>query len=107
MISRRLTLPALLLALALALPAAALAQEPTPGSEAPLSQDPPDTLPSDPDPTPEPDAPDTETGDEAEEPAPELPATGGEAVLVALLGVGMVAAGTGLRLRLDAHDELG
>ena len=85
----RLALLLLVLA-ALCLPSSALAQEePHGGDNPPALQGSPPVMQDDPD------------GDPA--PAPrgqQLPATGGETGLIALVGAGMVMMGFGLRLRL-------
>jgi LPXTG-motif cell wall-anchored protein len=69
---------------------------PTPEAQPPLSEDPPDGLGGD--------------DEESEEPAPEkaapLPETGIEAGLIALLGVGLLASGGGLRLTLRRDDAV-
>src|SRR5688500_18074395 len=103
---------ALLAVLALLLPATALAQDPTPtpgGEDQPqLSEDPPSQLDGgeeeEPGPEPTP-APEEEEDDKpsAKEREP-LPETGVEAGLVALLGLGLIASGTGLRLTLRRAD---
>ena len=114
MTARRL-IAALATTLALAAPGAALAQsagddqyedpfagETTPEPEPAPTLEPAPAAPAAPQPEPEP-APAPVTRAEAAA-AEELPATGVETTLVALLGAGMLLTGTGVRLRLRAGD---
>lgn len=87
----------LLLALLLAAPSAALAQT----DDEQLSDDPPATLNGDATPEPADDGAGEEAPAEAAPAGKELPDTGAEPMVVALLGGGLLLAGAGLRLRLE------
>ena len=102
---------ALLAVLILAAPASAPAAEPallaqiedatpTPAPQPPLSEEPPAPLSGDGGEEEEPAGGDGEEQPQAEE---SLPETGLEAGLLALLGLGLVASGGGLRLKLRRH----
>ena len=78
----RRTISAAVVALALALPGAAQAQDPPEGDDAPMLQGAPPA---------ESDAPSA---------SPRLPATGAEPGILALTGAGLLMMGFGLRLRL-------
>ena len=95
---------ALAAALACLLPAGgAWAQDPAgPGSQPPLSEDPPSPLNGNgPEPAPTPEPTPSPGGREERE----LPATGADALLTALAGLGLVAAGAGVRLTVPRADD--
>ena len=99
MVDPRRHAAALLAVLALLTPASALAQSPTPTPEPqpPLVDEFPGSEPDENEPE------ETEPADtESTEP---LADTGLEAGLVALLGLGLIASGGGLRVSLRAHDQ--
>jgi LPXTG-motif cell wall-anchored protein len=100
---------ALLAVLLLAAPASAAAEPtllaqiedatPTPQAQPPLSEDPPENLGGGDEQEPD------EADPEPKKAAP-LPKTGIESGLIALLGVGLIASGGGLRLTLRRDDAV-
>jgi LPXTG-motif cell wall-anchored protein len=92
MVDLRRHAAALIAVIALGAPATALAQSPTPEPQPPISSEPPEPLGT-PEATATP-APSRGTGKS------DLPNTGAEAGLMALLGLGLIASGGGLRATL-------
>src|SRR5687767_6694559 len=101
MVDPRRHAAALLAVLALLTPASALAQSPTPtpGSQPPLVDEIPEAEPE-----PGEDEPEETRPADTESTEP-LADTGLEAGLVALLGLGLIASGGGLRVSLRAHEQ--
>jgi LPXTG-motif cell wall-anchored protein len=95
MVGLRRNAAALVAVLALGIPAGALAQDPTPE---PLTEGPPTPLSGDATPTPT--AAPTATPAPKSDGTSDLPNTGAEAALTALLGLGLLAGGGGLRATL-------
>lgn len=113
MVDPRRHAAALVAVLALSAPGSALAQEPlllaqiedatpapAPQSQPPLSEEPPEALGGDGGNG----ATEEEPADPAEDAPEPLPDTGLEAGLVALLGLGLIASGSGLRVTLRRGD---
>jgi LPXTG-motif cell wall-anchored protein len=101
MVGLRRNAAALVAVLALGIPAGALAQDPTPE---PLTEGPPTPLSGDATPTPTPTAAPTATPAPKRDGTSDLPNTGAEAALTALLGLGLLAGGGGLRATLATGD---